>query len=255
MDKTSKIAGFTSYDDQTYPNASIHGDEEQQFAMRTIVTYIQHHGLLYSGQDHQNAPNCVPVFSDGTALRCSMRLWGSIMAKAYEDDPNNYMGYYMEVPGEAVYPEEEASIKPDEDESEFPLIMGEDYQLMLDAYNHQMVLATTDKAILACYGSFVEIWSGGSEEEKEEEPCTIEFAAGRIDADVDFEIEPYDLLAYCHKGDETFGIVEHPETKTRVYLRIFPDGQNTDLHEYIDRYLIAEIEEAYQKALKEKEDK
>ena len=35
-------------------------------------------GYLFSGEEHQNGLTGVPVFSDGTCFRASMRSWGMI---------------------------------------------------------------------------------------------------------------------------------------------------------------------------------
>lgn len=101
------IVGWTDFECE-YPSKNVEGLE-----VRTIVQLIGDkcvkNGYCFSGQDHQNAATGVPVFSDGTCLRASMRAWGQIMAaifSAVEGINLSYMDFYMDSYKERVLPEE-----------------------------------------------------------------------------------------------------------------------------------------------------
>ena len=55
-------------------------------------------GVRMNGDQHQNAPNGIPVFSDGTYALYSMRAWGGLMAEVWSEiDGKNYsyLDFYM----------------------------------------------------------------------------------------------------------------------------------------------------------------
>ena len=55
--------------------------------------------IRYTGEDHQNADDGVPVFSDGTVLVLSWRAWGDLMAAVWSTEENKdycYMDFYMD---------------------------------------------------------------------------------------------------------------------------------------------------------------
>ena len=54
-------------------------------------------GLRYNGSQHQNDPEGVPVFSDGTIATFSFRAWGDLMAGVWsdaDDQDYSYMDFY-----------------------------------------------------------------------------------------------------------------------------------------------------------------
>lgn len=54
-------------------------------------------GIRYNGSQHQNMPDGIPVFSDGTYALFSYRGWGDIMAaiwSEHEDTDYCYMDFY-----------------------------------------------------------------------------------------------------------------------------------------------------------------
>lgn len=56
-------------------------------------------GLKRGGDWHQNDPEGVPVFSDGSVAQLSFRAWGDLMAALWadhEDRDYGYMDFYMD---------------------------------------------------------------------------------------------------------------------------------------------------------------
>lgn len=54
--------------------------------------------IRYTGDEHQNASDGVPLFSDGTIGSFSFRAWGDLMAAIWSTEDNRnycYMDYYM----------------------------------------------------------------------------------------------------------------------------------------------------------------
>lgn len=56
-------------------------------------------GLKYTGHDHQNRDDGVPLFSDDTVSQFSFRAWGDIMAAVWNTAEDTrrygYMDFYM----------------------------------------------------------------------------------------------------------------------------------------------------------------
>ena len=75
-----KVIGWTSYDDEETEDS--HGCIG--FAERNaIIDDIRAHGYLFSGWDHQETWNCVPILNDGKKRCYSQRGWGGVMAEAH----------------------------------------------------------------------------------------------------------------------------------------------------------------------------
>ncbi len=90
-----KIDRWVSYDEAAdLPEA---GDEHE----RLLYDEIKRLGLKFTGTRYQQ--KCVPVFSDGTALLCTMRYWGEVMA---ENWGSNYVDWAW------VHPREHAEVLP-----------------------------------------------------------------------------------------------------------------------------------------------
>lgn len=88
---TYNVVGWTWWNDPDYIDAPL-TDE----VVDAVAQEINKHGYCFGGDAHQNHSGCVPVLNTGQAVRCSMRVWGSIMAQAYLDNSFSldYMGWY-----------------------------------------------------------------------------------------------------------------------------------------------------------------
>ena len=145
-----RIVGWTNFECE-YPSKNIEGEVFEE-VVQLIYEEVLKYGYCFSGQDHQNALTGVPVFSDGTCLRASMRSWGYIMAAIYmaiESSDLSYMDFYMESPREKVLPEyKDFSIKPCIVEDERPgMILQEDIDLISTSIKNGIELMTFDKVI------------------------------------------------------------------------------------------------------------
>ena len=122
MEKLS-IVGWTNYDSE-YPSMPF--DETYDERMDLIVEEIKKNGYVFAGDHHQYISTGVPVFSDGTCYRASMRAWGGVMSEVYNGDSDGYMDYYMGMimSEEPVFPEEKeipvppAEVEYEEDEDD-----------------------------------------------------------------------------------------------------------------------------------------
>ena len=146
-----KIVGWTNYD-SSFPNLNFRGKEPSftDEIVQIIVNEIKKDHLLFAGDTHQGIYSCVPVFSNGTCLRCSMRAWGYIMSLAYNDD--SYMNYYMAttMEKEEILPQNEAAIEPNEDEKDngaLAMVIGPDVQAVTESLACGIEFMTFDKAI------------------------------------------------------------------------------------------------------------
>ena len=148
------IVGWTDFECE-YPSKNVEGLE-----VRTIVQLIGDecvkNGYCFSGQDHQNAATGVPVFSDGTCLRASMRAWGQIMAaifSAVEGINLSYMDFYMSLGDESVLPEEnDFDVEVGEvEETTWGLTCPQDRDIVLESLQLGMPFITTDKVLQEMY--------------------------------------------------------------------------------------------------------
>ena len=151
MDKL-RIVGWTNFECQ-YPSRNADGEDFRE-VMQLIGDEVVRNGYSFGGQDHQSALTGVPVFSDGTCLRASMRSWGYIMAAIYsaiEGINLSYMDFYMGAYKETVLPEyKEIDLEPGYVESERPgMIVDEDAQLISQTLGMGMDLMTFDKVLNA----------------------------------------------------------------------------------------------------------
>ena len=97
-----KIVGWTDFDCE-YPTPKL-SREELGEVIGLIHEAIIENNYIFSGEEHQNSPTGVPVFSDGTCFRASMRAWGYLMSQHYTDGEGNalsYMDFYTSL-GEGV---------------------------------------------------------------------------------------------------------------------------------------------------------
>ncbi len=146
-----KIIGWTDYD-SSYPSANITNETMNDY-ISCVVNAIVESGYMFSGKDHQNSDTGVPVFSDGTCLRASMRTWGTIMTFAYPEIDGcktDYMDFYISVPDKSVMPEEtEISISPADSNNFSGMITQQDGELLSQTIQMGMPLMTTDKTLNA----------------------------------------------------------------------------------------------------------
>lgn len=75
-----RVVGWTDYESDEVPEA--HGCIG--FAERNaIIDEIRKNGYLFSGWEHQESWDCVPILNDGKKRTFSQRGWGCLMAEAY----------------------------------------------------------------------------------------------------------------------------------------------------------------------------
>ena len=145
-----RIVGWTNFECK-YPSKNVQGEEFREI-MQLICNEVVEHGYSFGGQDHQFSSTGVPVFSDGTCLRASMRSWGYIMSAIHSEiDGINYtyMDFYMDSLKETKLPEFEAfDIEAAIVDEERPgIIVDEDIQLISETLSMGMDLMTFDKII------------------------------------------------------------------------------------------------------------
>ena len=146
-----RIVGWTDFECE-YPSRNIEGQEVREI-VQLIGDEVVKYGYCFSGQDHQTSLTGVPVFSDGTCLRASMRAWGQIMAAIYsavEGVELSYMDFYMDSYKETVLPEaSDIDVEVGYVENERPgMILNEDGQLIASTIQMGMELMTFDKVII-----------------------------------------------------------------------------------------------------------
>ena len=145
-----KIVGWTNFECE-YPSRNVEGPGLRE-VVQLIGDEIVQYGYSFSGQDHQTAATGVPVFSDGTCLRASMRAWGQIMAAVYSavDGVNlSYMDFYMSSYKNTVLPKiTDINVEAAYVENERPgMILQEDIELISSTLQMGMELMTFDKVI------------------------------------------------------------------------------------------------------------
>lgn len=146
-----KIVGWTDFESD-YPTKEL-DEKNTEAVLDLLMQIISDRGYRFSGNDHQCAATGVPVFSDGTAFRASMRCWGMIMAMAWAKTSLvelSYMDFYMSVEGDLALPEAtDIPVAP-------AVLEGEDYpgcaiqadaQLLQESAAMGMPLMTTDKVL------------------------------------------------------------------------------------------------------------
>lgn len=144
-----KIVGWTYFED-SYP--TIKCDNESVGKIVDLVSQaIYDNEYMFAGEDHQNSFTGVPVFSNGTCLRASMRAWGAIMANVYtgpDGERLSYMDFYMSLGDDAVLPEDSIiDVEPADVESSTGLIIEEDSNMINQAVAMDMSFMTTDKVL------------------------------------------------------------------------------------------------------------
>lgn len=145
-----KIIGWSNFECK-YPSRNVEGDEFQKI-VQLLAEQILLNGYCFSGHEHQNSLTGVPIFSDGTCLRVSMRVWGQIMSIIYSlvDDKNyTYMDFYMNCPKTVVLPDlNYIDVAVGIVEEERPgAIQNEDIELISSCVKSTSELVTFDKVI------------------------------------------------------------------------------------------------------------
>lgn len=147
-----KIVGWTDFDD-AYPTIQCDQESLPQ-VIQLVQDEIVANKYCFSGQNHQCGITGVPVFSNGTCFRASMRAWGQIMANAQSQltgKQYSYMDFYMSYDSDADIPGfEELDIEPAEVEDSIPgYMVQEDAQILAQAQATGMGFLTTDKVLQA----------------------------------------------------------------------------------------------------------
>jgi hypothetical protein len=146
-----KIVGWTDFESD-YPTKELN-EQNTDAVVGLLVQAIPDGGYRFSGGDHQCAATGVPVFSDGTAFRASMRCWGMIMAMAWSKTSPvelSYMDFYASVDGERVLPEAaEIPVAPAalEGKDHPGCAIQADAQVLQESAAMGMPLMTTDKVL------------------------------------------------------------------------------------------------------------
>lgn len=83
-----RVVGWTYYENTLFKEG-----QSNWAARMALVDEIREKGYLFSGYDHQERYNCVPVFNDGKLRRFSQRGFADIMAEANGD--YYYMAYSL----------------------------------------------------------------------------------------------------------------------------------------------------------------
>jgi len=88
-----KVTGWTAWDNKKYKDVP---NKYFKRAFDAVVKEIKEKGYKFSGTEHQEAPNGMPIIDDRYAFRCSCRMWGEIMSESYnlkesEDDTYSYV--------------------------------------------------------------------------------------------------------------------------------------------------------------------
>lgn len=162
-----KVVGWTFFEDN-YPTRKYQNMQELNAALEAICNAIVQGRYMFAGEDHQTLDTGVPVLSDGTAFRCSMRVWGSIMASIYLK-PNgerfSYMDFYMSIGDNCRMPPAAAiEVPPAQNvETSWGCTNEEDGQMVLQSIQLDMPFLTTDKVLQEFYQQVKDIYQ--SEEE------------------------------------------------------------------------------------------
>ncbi len=101
-----KIVGWADFECD-YPTPKL-SREALGEVIGLIHEELMDKNYIFSGEEHQCAPTGVPVFSDGTCFRASMRAWGFIMSQIYtgpDGETLSYMDFYTSLGDASVMPE------------------------------------------------------------------------------------------------------------------------------------------------------
>ena len=148
-----KLVGWVSFDSE-YPMLR-RSNEEYAEMLRMVFEDIEANGYVFSGEEHQNSLSGMPLFSDGTCLRMSMRFWAKLMADFYvkEDGSSySYMDFYMSLDDSKLPEPCTIEVAPKECEEQFiGFTAEEDIQIISEALHYGMPFMTTDKVLRTLY--------------------------------------------------------------------------------------------------------
>ena len=145
-----KVVGWCSFASD-YPTKK-YNEKELKKVLKVVKKEISKNNYSFSGAIHQNASNGVPVLSDGSCLRCSMRFWGEIMKDVYSKKLKqelSYMDFYMSSVTDVKMPEvSEIKVKEIQLDYDYPgYTTNTDNQLISDAASLGFPLMTTDQVL------------------------------------------------------------------------------------------------------------
>lgn len=145
-----KVIGWDCFECE-YPCKAM-DNKELSRAISVLKEEIINKGYCFSGNDHQYSSTGVPIFSDGTCLKMSMRAWGALMAMVYSDIEGinlSYIDFYMDTFRNKKAPEYVSiNVEPMVVENEnLGLIIEEDNKLISETLGMGMELMTTDKVL------------------------------------------------------------------------------------------------------------
>jgi hypothetical protein len=145
-----KVVGWCSFASD-YPTKK-YNEKELKKVLKVVKKEISKNNYSFSGALHQNASNGVPVLSDGSCLRCSMRFWGEIMKDVYSKKLKqelSYMDFYMSTVTDVKMPEvSEIKVKELKLDYDYPgYTTSTDNQLISDAASLGFPLMTTDQVL------------------------------------------------------------------------------------------------------------
>ena len=149
-----KIVGWSSFDSD-FKTKKLNKKQLEK-VLKLIKKEIRNNNYAFSGNDHQMSLTGVPVFSDGTCFRASMRCWGMIMAEVYSElngESYSYMDFYMSSCCESKLPEyKEIKVKPSlVKEESVGCTTVEDRQIVAEAMSYGFPFMTTDKVLKKYY--------------------------------------------------------------------------------------------------------
>lgn len=149
-----ELVGWRDFECE-YPTKMM-DQEELSLVIQLIKEDIVKNNYMFSGEDHQNSITGVPVFSNGTCFRTTMRGWGSIMADLYKRNDGSdcsYMDFYMSLGENTVMPDYESI--DIEAMSDCEACMGyptkEDMNIVMQAIDQNIGFLTTDKVLKQIY--------------------------------------------------------------------------------------------------------
>jgi hypothetical protein len=145
-----KVVGWCSFASD-YPTKK-YNEKELKRVLKVVKKEISKNNYSFSGAIHQNSSNGVPVLSDGSCLRCSMRFWGEIMKDVYSKKLKqelSYMDFYMSTVTDVKMPEvSEIKVKEIQLDYDYPgYTTNTDNQLISDAASLGFPLMTTDQVL------------------------------------------------------------------------------------------------------------
>jgi hypothetical protein len=147
--KKLKLVGWTHFECE-YPTPKVDKDEMMVY-VELIKKELKKKRYFFSGEGHQNSLTGVPVFSDGTCFRASMRAWGLMMARAHTDEHNQYtyMDFYMANGGFTRFPKiKKIKVEPAVVENiSFGCTLESDRQIIAESKAYGLTFMTTDKVL------------------------------------------------------------------------------------------------------------